>query len=76
MYLVSLYDFSKDNCDLLKPGFHAMEGTIKTIIGLVYSKLHDIPLSSLSIIRSSLFEVNLPSSKLRLKADEKTKIKA
>lgn len=53
MYLASIYNFAKENSNPLKPSIHVVEGTIKIIIGPIYDKLHDIPLLSSSITRSS-----------------------
>lgn len=58
IYLASLYDFSKENFDPLKYSSHVMEGTIKSIISVVYSKLHDIPVS-----KFINHKVELPSSR-------------
>lgn len=43
----SFYDFAKDNSGPLKPGVQTVEGTVKTVMGPVYEKIHDIPLELL-----------------------------
>ncbi|XP_068662317.1 stress-related protein-like [Aristolochia californica] len=39
----SLYNFAKENSGPLKPGVQTVEGTVKTVIGPVYEKFHDVP---------------------------------
>ncbi|XP_077240712.1 stress-related protein-like [Tasmannia lanceolata] len=39
----SVYDFAKENSGPLKPGVQTVEGTVKTVIGPVYEKFHDVP---------------------------------
>lgn len=53
MYLAGLYKFAKENYGSLKPGIYAMEGIIKIVISSIYGKLHDIPLLTLLITKSS-----------------------
>ncbi|KAG1338697.1 REF/SRPP-like protein [Cocos nucifera] len=49
-YLASLYDFAQENSGPLKPGVHTVEGTVKTVIGPVYDKFHDVPLELLKFV--------------------------
>ncbi|XP_010921816.1 stress-related protein [Elaeis guineensis] len=50
MHLASLYDFAKENSGPLKSGVHTVEGTVKTVIGPVYDKFHDVPLELLKYV--------------------------
>ncbi|XP_008786716.1 stress-related protein [Phoenix dactylifera] len=50
MYLASLYDFAKENSGPLKPGVQTVEGTVKTVIGPVYHKFHDVPVELLKFV--------------------------
>ncbi|XP_068660595.1 stress-related protein-like [Aristolochia californica] len=43
----NLYNFAKENSGPLKPGVQTVEGTVKTVIGPVYQKFHDVPLELL-----------------------------
>lgn len=45
-----LYDYAKDNSGPLKPGVQTVEGTVKTIVGPVYSKFHDVPIELLKFV--------------------------
>ncbi|KAL3538155.1 hypothetical protein ACH5RR_001521 [Cinchona calisaya] len=38
-----LYEYAKDNSGPLKPGVQSVEGTVKTVVGPVYYKFHDVP---------------------------------
>lgn len=46
----SLYEYAKENSGPLKPGVQTVEGTVKTVIGPVYEKFHDIPLELLKFV--------------------------
>ncbi|XP_008789918.1 stress-related protein [Phoenix dactylifera] len=48
--LASLYDFARENSGPLKPGVQTVEGTVKTVIGPVYDKFHDVPLELLKFV--------------------------
>ena len=48
--LSSLYEYAKENSGPLKPGVQTVEGTVKTVIGPVYQKFHDIPLELLKFV--------------------------
>jgi hypothetical protein len=45
-----LYDYAKDNSGPLKPGVQTVEGTVKTIVGPVYNKFHDVPIELLKFV--------------------------
>ncbi|XP_058076203.1 stress-related protein [Magnolia sinica] len=38
-----VYDYAKENSGPLKPGVQTVEGTVKTVIGPVCEKFHDVP---------------------------------
>uniref|UniRef100_A0A7N2N4V5 Rubber elongation factor protein n=1 Tax=Quercus lobata TaxID=97700 RepID=A0A7N2N4V5_QUELO len=46
----SLYEYAKENAGPLKLGVQTVEGTVKTIIGPVYEKFHDVPLELLKFV--------------------------
>ncbi|KAK9110593.1 hypothetical protein Sjap_018653 [Stephania japonica] len=46
----SLYDYAKENSGPLKPGVQTVEGTVRTVIGPVYEKFHDVPLELLKFL--------------------------
>jgi hypothetical protein len=46
----SLYEYAKENSGPLKPGVQAVEGTVKTVIGPVYEKFHDVPFELLKFV--------------------------
>jgi len=46
----TLYEFAKENSGPLKPGVQTVEGTVKTVIGPVYEKFHDVPLELLKFV--------------------------
>jgi len=48
--LSTLYEYAKENSGPLKPGVQAVEGTVKTVIGPVYEKFHDVPFELLKYI--------------------------
>ncbi|KAK1277747.1 Stress-related protein [Acorus gramineus] len=43
IYLYSVYSYAKENSGPLKPGVQTVEGTVKTVVGPVYERLHDVP---------------------------------
>jgi len=57
----SLYEYAKESSGPLKPGVQSVEGTVKTVIGPVYEKLHDVPFELLKFVdrkvESSLSEL-------------------
>ncbi|XAR61324.1 hypothetical protein NMG60_11034985 [Bertholletia excelsa] len=46
----SLYEYAKENSGPLKPGVQTVEGTVKTVIGPVCEKFHDIPFELLKFV--------------------------
>lgn len=46
----SLYEYAKENSGPLKPGVQTVEGTVKTVIGPVYEKFHDVPFELLKFV--------------------------
>ncbi|XP_028055047.1 stress-related protein-like isoform X2 [Camellia sinensis] len=54
MCLARLYDYAKDNYGPLKPSVEIVEGTvkgtIKTVVGPVYDKFHDVPIELLKFV--------------------------
>ncbi|GAV73864.1 REF domain-containing protein [Cephalotus follicularis] len=46
----SIYEYAKENSGPLKPGVQTVEGTVKTIIGPVYDKFHDVPFEILKFV--------------------------
>ncbi|RZC52519.1 hypothetical protein C5167_020945 [Papaver somniferum] len=46
----SVYDYAKDNSGPLKPGVQTVEDTVKTVIGPVYEKFHDVPFELLKFV--------------------------
>ncbi|XP_059625691.1 stress-related protein [Cornus florida] len=45
-----LYEYAKENSGPLKPGVQTVEGTVKTVIGPVYEKFHDVPFEFLMFV--------------------------
>jgi len=45
-----LYGYAKDNSGPLKPGVQSVEGTVKTVVGPVYDKFHDVPIGLLKLV--------------------------
>nr|ALX18624.1 rubber elongation factor [Sedum alfredii] len=43
LYFSKLYHVAKDKSGPLKPGVQTVEGTIKSVVGPVYEKFHDVP---------------------------------
>ena len=46
----TLYEYAKGNSGPLKPGVQTVEGTVKTVIGPVYDKFHNVPLELLTFV--------------------------
>ncbi|XP_031280537.1 stress-related protein isoform X1 [Pistacia vera] len=46
----TLYEYAKDNSGPLKPGVETVEANVKTVIGPVYEKFHDIPFELLKFV--------------------------
>lgn len=45
-----VYAYAKDNSGPLKPGVQKVEGTVKTVVGPVYDKFHDVPVELLKFV--------------------------
>lgn len=61
----SLYEYAKENAGPLKPGVQTVEGTVRTVIGPVYEKFHDVPFELLKFVdrkvpKSPLFTILTP----------------
>ncbi|XP_075641098.1 stress-related protein-like isoform X2 [Castanea sativa] len=46
----SLYEYAKENAGPLKPGVQTVEDTVRTVIGPVYEKFHDVPFELLKFV--------------------------
>ncbi|XP_059295068.1 stress-related protein [Lycium ferocissimum] len=53
----TLYEYGKGNSGPLKPGVQAVEATVKTVIGPVYEKFHDVPFDLLKFIDLKVIEL-------------------
>lgn len=54
--VVKVYGYAKENSGPLKPGVQTVEGTVKTVVGPVYDKYHDVPVEVLKFVdRKVLF---------------------
>ncbi|GLT70512.1 hypothetical protein SLA2020_425870 [Shorea laevis] len=60
--VTTLYEFAKENSGPLKSGVQTVEDTVKTVIGPVYEKFHDVPFELLRFVDrkvdDSLWEVD------------------
>lgn len=45
-----LYEYAKDRSGPLKPGVDTVEETVKTVVGPVYNKFHDVPVELLKYV--------------------------
>ncbi|XP_015067921.1 stress-related protein-like [Solanum pennellii] len=48
--VVKVYGYAKVNSGPLKPGVQTVEGTVKTVVGPVYDKFHDVPVEVLKFV--------------------------
>ncbi|KAK0602538.1 hypothetical protein LWI29_034544 [Acer saccharum] len=46
----NLYGYAKERSGPLKPGVDTMEGTVKSVVGPVYNKFHDVPIELLKYV--------------------------
>ena len=46
----SVYRYAKENSGPLKPGVRTVEDTVRTVIGPVYDKFHDVPFQLLKFV--------------------------
>lgn len=54
VYASKLYGYAKDNSGPLKPGVETVEGTVKTVVGPVYDKYHEVPVGLLKFVDSKV----------------------
>ncbi|WCJ43108.1 Rubber elongation factor protein (REF) [Euphorbia peplus] len=50
MSFSNLYLYAKDKSGPLKPGVETVEGTVKSVVGPVYDKYHDVPIEVLKFV--------------------------
>ncbi|EEF49879.1 REF/SRPP-like protein At3g05500 [Ricinus communis] len=50
MTFANLYVYAKDKAGPLKPGVETVEGTVKSVVGPVYDKFHDVPIEVLKFV--------------------------
>ncbi|XP_022896292.1 stress-related protein-like isoform X1 [Olea europaea var. sylvestris] len=50
IFAAKVYNYAKDKSGPLKPGIHTVEGTVKTVVGPVYDKYHDVPVELLKFV--------------------------
>lgn len=55
----NLYGYAKDKSGPLKPGVETVEGTVKTVVGPVYDKLHDIPIELLKFVDRKVISASI-----------------
>lgn len=55
-----LYFYAKDKSGPLKPGVDTVEGTVKTVVGPVYNKLHYVPIELLKFVDRKVFSASIP----------------
>ncbi|KAH6799725.1 hypothetical protein C2S51_036209 [Perilla frutescens var. frutescens] len=46
----TLYEYAKENSGPLRPGVQTVEGTVRTVIGPVYEKFHNVPVELLRFV--------------------------
>lgn len=46
----TLYEYAKENSGPLRPGVQTVEGTVRTVIGPVYEKFHNVPADLLRFV--------------------------
>ncbi|KAH7578359.1 hypothetical protein JRO89_XS01G0372400 [Xanthoceras sorbifolium] len=56
----AIYEYAKQSSGPLKPGVETVEATVKTVIGPVYEKFHDVPFELLKFVDRKVDE-SLPS---------------
>lgn len=50
VYASKLYGYAKDSSGPLKSGVETVEGTVKTVVGPVYDKYHEVPIGLLKFV--------------------------
>lgn len=48
--LTTVYEYAKGNSGPLKPGVQTVEATVKTVLGPVFDKFHNVPLNLLAFV--------------------------
>ncbi|KAI4369390.1 hypothetical protein MLD38_017832 [Melastoma candidum] len=56
MCFLNLYGFAKERSGPLKTGVETVEGTVKTVVGPVYDKYHDVPSEVLKFVDRKIEE--------------------
>jgi len=56
MCFSNLYGYAKDKSGPLKPGVETVEGTVKSVVGPVYDKFHDVPIEVLKFVDRKMDE--------------------
>ncbi|XP_024964460.1 REF/SRPP-like protein At3g05500 isoform X2 [Cynara cardunculus var. scolymus] len=56
VYASRVYGYAKDNSGPLKPSVETLEGTLKTVVGPAYDKLHDVPVEVLKFVDQKVEE--------------------
>ncbi|KAJ0699319.1 putative rubber elongation factor [Helianthus annuus] len=46
----TVYGYAKENAGSLKPGVQTVENTVRTVVGPVYEKYHELPLEALKFL--------------------------
>lgn len=54
----TLYEYAKENSGPLRPGVQTVEGTVKTVIGPVYEKFHDVPSDLLKFVDRKVCQIS------------------
>lgn len=50
MFVAKLYSYAKENSGPLKPGVQTVENTVRSVVGPVYGKFHDVPIEVLKFV--------------------------
>lgn len=50
----NLYLYAKERSGPLKPSVETVEGTVKSVVGPVYDKYHDVPVEFLKFVDSKV----------------------
>lgn len=57
IFAAKVYNYAKDKSGPLKPGIHTVEGTVKTVVGPVYDKYHDVPVELLKFVDRKVISI-------------------
>lgn len=55
----NLYVYAKERTGPLKPGVETVEGTVKSVVGPVYEKYHDVPVELLKFVDRKVMSLYL-----------------